>query len=197
MRFREIKFQHSEAQTIYDRYMKNVRKAINRFPKEERAEIIMELNSHIYEAMQRIKRYDEVQIISDIIDHLGDPQESWASVEVDKAYADKDHTTTNLKWALEEFKIGTLYTLSYMLLVISAILISCKVHFGEIFGLYYKKGEYFALGSINDGLHSLEYERLGMWYIPIWMVCFTLACYLIKELKKDEEDLEIKRLLIT
>lgn len=201
MKFRKIEFKNFEAQIVYNKYIKNTKRAIKKLPKKEQEDLLMELNSHIFESIQNRESSDELQIINEIVDQLGAPKETWSEIGIEKNTIRNKNTPKNLnmntlKSFAQNFKLGTLYTLSYTLLVFSIGLISLKIHFGEKMGLYYKKGEYFVLGGIDfgDGIYAPEYEILGIWYIPFWTVCFMLSYYFIKELKKEEKQLELKNL---
>jgi len=201
MKFRKIVFKNFEAQIVYNKYIKNTKGVIKKLPKAEQEDILMELNSHIFESIQNRESSDELQIINEIVDQLGEPKETWSEIGIEKKSTKNKNKPKNLnmntlKSFAQNFKLGTLYTFSYTLMVFSIGLISLKIYFGAKLGLYYKNGEYFVLGGIDfgDGIYSPEYEMLGIWYIPFWTVCFILSCYFIKELKKKEEKLELKNL---
>lgn len=192
MKFKKLDFKDNEAQLIYNMYISSVQKLIKKLPKDDREDILMELNSHIYEAIQNGRDDNEYQVINEIISRLGDPSEVWGKAEIDFRIEQQEAMTPKLPF-FEQFKLGTLYGLSYLLMIISIVLIGGKLYYGSKFGFFINPDHVFVLGGIEDGLMYLpEYEVLGIAYIPVFVLCFLLARYLINELKKDEELLLIK-----
>ncbi len=54
MKFKKIEFEDKNAQRVYDNFIKNLRNVLKPILDEDRQEVLMEFNSHIYEAFRII-----------------------------------------------------------------------------------------------------------------------------------------------
>ena len=52
MKFKKIEFEDKNAQRVYDNFIKNLRNVLKPILDEDRQEVLMEFNSHIYERIQ-------------------------------------------------------------------------------------------------------------------------------------------------
>ncbi|TAE84217.1 MAG: hypothetical protein EAY81_07820, partial [Bacteroidetes bacterium] len=75
MELKRITFKRAEAQAIYDNYLKKIQAATKNLAHQDQQDILMELNSHIFESLSQLKNEDEVAGISDVIQRLGVPKE--------------------------------------------------------------------------------------------------------------------------
>jgi len=67
-----IEFKDPSAQKLYRNYIKQAEKATKVLSTEDQEDILMEMNSHIYEAVQKDEnRSSEIEILVNIIDQLG------------------------------------------------------------------------------------------------------------------------------
>lgn len=192
MKFKKLDFQDHQARIVYNMYISNVKKLIKRLPDYEKEDILMELNSHIYEAIQNGKENDEYNIINEITSRLGEPDEMWLKTEIDFRLEQINSMKPKIPF-IEQFGLATLYGLTYFLMIMSVVLIGGKLYFGSTFGFFINPGKAFVLGGIEDGaLNTSEHEVLGIWYIPVFLLFFIVTRYIIIQLKKDEKSLILK-----
>ena len=58
MKFKKIQFKNADAQKIYENYLKQIYSATKKLSNEDQNDILMELNSHIFE------NYNDIVIVS-------------------------------------------------------------------------------------------------------------------------------------
>ena len=68
MKFKKIQFKNADAQKIYENYLKQIYSATKKLSNEDQNDILMELNSHIYES--KTKNNDESQEINNLLNTL-------------------------------------------------------------------------------------------------------------------------------
>jgi len=176
----KINFTTSSAQRIYDDYMKRVDKCIALLGETDKTELIMELNSHIYEAMLKGADGNEVDSLLDVITGLGVPEEFLKPLVAGKKL-DQAVRTFNPKHIFQAIRLnlcsGFIYSffgLLYLLLFSFILLIAAKIFFPANTGLFFSGSSFKAFGFITgtDGLN----EVLGYWLIPI-SILTALFCY--------------------
>ncbi|MDH5476583.1 MAG: hypothetical protein OEX22_12875, partial [Cyclobacteriaceae bacterium] len=74
MRFKEIEFKETASKRVYDSYIKRIKKTVKSLPSQDQIDILLELNSHIYEGLQHYKTETEINGLLDILDRLGVPE---------------------------------------------------------------------------------------------------------------------------
>lgn len=90
---KRIEFTDERAMSIYTDYMVRVERMTKILPKEDQNEILMELNSHIYEAvLQDSSKDTELNKLVDVITRLGAPEKTLAQLVADKKMNQALHT---------------------------------------------------------------------------------------------------------
>ena len=181
MKYKAIEFNDSNAQRVYDNYMKSIRNVIKPIPANEREEVLMEFNSHIYEKMQLNTDSSELETLLDSIDKLGAPEEVLKPLVADKLLekATKSFNPFDvLKALLANLTNGIAYIFFFILYTSLAsflFLIFAKIFYDGV-GVFYKDGKFQAIGMISN-TEGLD-EVLGNWFIPVMLVA-TIALYFI------------------
>ena len=62
MNFEKIKFINESTQRVYNNYIEQIVRAVLTLPKEEQLDILMEMNSYIYEGMKRSNEDNELEL---------------------------------------------------------------------------------------------------------------------------------------
>ena len=76
MEFKKIQLKNTDAQKIYENYLKQIQTATNKLNKEDQRDVLMELNSHIFESMSKTNdQSNETKNLIDTIDKIGIPNE--------------------------------------------------------------------------------------------------------------------------
>jgi uncharacterized membrane protein len=167
----KITFKLKEAQRVYDDYLLRVEKNISILSKIDRNELVMEINSHIYEGMSASKDESEINVLLDIIGKLGAPEEFLRPL-VARKKLDQAVRSYNPKYVYQaislNIKNGIIYTffgLLYLFLFSFVIIIFTKIFFPTHTGLFYENGTFHGIGFIKDTTGLTEVLRY--WIIPL------------------------------
>lgn len=186
MKLIEIQFKESASKRIYDRYMSEVKKTVKLLNTKEQNEILMEINSHIYEGLQHNKTNNEIDRLLDILDKLGAPEEVLKPLVADKKLEQATRTFNPLH-IFKALALNITNGISYLIFFILYLclfgfvfLIYAKITNPNGVGLFFENNQFLALGKINpEYLESSSYtEVLGHWFIPV-MVLAILLFYLL------------------
>lgn len=183
MRLNEIRFNDQSAERIYKDYLFRIRKEVKGLNQQNQEEILMELNSHIYENLQEHKAGNEVENLLNILEKLGRPEEILKPLVADKKLEEATKTFNPLhifKALLLNLTNGVSYIIFfvlYLLLFGFVFLIGAKIWNPSQVGFFYNPGKVFVLGH-SKGLVNPSDELLGNWFIPAMLVV-TVSLYLI------------------
>ncbi|MEJ5091189.1 DUF1700 domain-containing protein [Sphingobacterium faecium] len=187
MKFKEIAFKDTNSSRIYKDYLKRVSHAIHILDKENQQEILLEINSHIYEGTrQNFKDQNEVEHLLDVLEKLGQPEVFLKPMVADRKLKEATKTFNPIKIAKAlMLNIGNgisyiIFSLLYLFLFAFVFLIIAKIINPEHIGLFYRANHIFVLGQYNNlqGVSYSEYEKLGDWFIPVILV-FIIILYII------------------
>lgn len=186
MKFKEIKFEDTASKRIYDNYIKRIKRTIRPLPLQDQNEVMMEFNSHIYEALQHQNQKKEINRLLDVIEKLGEPEEVLKPLVADKTM-DQATKTFNPVHIFKALMLNITNGISYIIFFILYLflfgfvfLIYAKITNPQDVGLFFENNQFLALGKINlEYLESSSYtEVLGNWFIPV-MVMAVLLFYLL------------------
>ncbi len=179
---KRLTFKEKDAQRIYNRYMDKSEKLCKILAKDDREDLLMELNSHIYEGINRSENEGEVANLLDVLDGLGDPDEYLKS-QVAEMKALQASRTFNPKHVIQALFLnisnGIFYTviaILYLLLGTFIAAIIGKILFPSKMGFYIGEG-HFMLGTSNTV--NPNDEVLGMWFIPVILIVALGLYFLI------------------
>ncbi len=186
-------YKNPTAQKIYDSYFKRVSRCVGTLPPNDRLELEMELNSHVYEATNNIAADKEVEVLIDVLERLGAPEEMLQPVIADKKIKQASRSF-NPKHVLQALYLNAssglgylTLTLVYVLIVAFGSLIILKLLFAGNTGLFLKNGEFKVFGFTTN-VPAGSSEVLGYWFIPvvimIMLVAYFLNTSLLRLLKK-------------
>ena len=202
MKFKNLEFSNIIAQSLYQDYLDQVRKATKTYSPPDKEEVLMEINSHIFEAIKQCTLHDELSCLQTIINQLGSP-ESFLNLNVDENDNESSsqalHSKLNSKIFPKSAGSGIfnlILSICYSIVVFSTIAILVKIFFPDYVGFYYKPGEIVMLGSpLHAAQQYSQYEVLRKWFIPIMCACasiFYLAIYFLE--KSSVNPSRIKRI---
>lgn len=178
-----IVFKSASAQKIYNNYINRIQKNISILSEEDRMDLLMEINSHIYEALQENGNADEVECILDITTKLGQPEDFLAPLVAEKKriQASRSFNPRHVFQALRlNFTNGFIYvviSLLYLLLSVFGLLIVLKIVAPSNTGMFFLDHQFKAFGFVPDfeGMN----EVLGYWLIPLALLSATIFYLLI------------------
>jgi uncharacterized membrane protein len=187
MKLIKIKFEEGVSKRIYDKYMLQVQKSLKPLNAKEQEDILLEINSHIYEALQHKKKKNEIDTLLDILDKLGVPAEVLKSLVADKKLQQATQTFNPLhifKALILNITNGISYVIFfifYLCLFGFVFLIGAKLINPDEVGLFLENNRFVALGKINpEYLKNASYnEILGNWFIPIMLLSIIILYLLI------------------
>ncbi|PTS92049.1 hypothetical protein DBR11_27690 [Pedobacter sp. HMWF019] len=181
MNLTKIPFTDKSSIRIYQEYLDRIQRATKSLSKEDQLEIMMELNSHIYENFSQKKSDNEIEQLLDILQKLGSPEEVLKPLVADKklTQATRTFNPVHIFKALI-LNIGNglsyiIFFLLYLCLFAFIFLIGAKTILPDRVGLFYKKGSTFILGMSSN---YPGHEMLGNWFIPV-MIALTIVFYLL------------------
>jgi len=70
-----LNFEQSASQKIYNDYINRIKRTTATLTKEDREDVLLEFNSHIYEGMKRDPGGNEVDRLLNLTENLGSPEE--------------------------------------------------------------------------------------------------------------------------
>lgn len=188
MEFKEISFCDKNAYRIYLDYIKRVRHSTRPLSKQNQLEILLEINSHIYEGVNDNKDEEPNELVRllDVLEKLGQPEQFLKPLVAEKKLEEATTTFNPLKVAKAlVLNIGNgisyiIFAILYLLLFGFIFLIIAKICNPDQVGLFYKPHEIFILGKYrnNDGVIYSQYELLGNWFIPV-IIGVTILLYLL------------------
>lgn len=193
---KKIKFEKASTQRVYENYLSQIKIALKSIDKDDRDDILMEFNSHIYEGTQANSDVDEMESLLNIIDKLGVPEEVLKPEIADKTLkkATKTFNPFHVFKALV-LNIGNgltyiVFALLYMFLFGFVFLIYAKITNGENVGLFMKDGVFQVLGLSRNTAGTTEI--LGGWFIPVMILCIVVLYFAITLLLKLKRTLNTK-----
>jgi uncharacterized membrane protein len=195
MEIEEIKFSQIASQRIYSDYMKRVKKATNSLSKEDQNDIYMEFNSHIYESLQHKSNANEIDLLLDVIERLGTPEEVLKPLVADKKLEQATKTFNPVhvfKALVLNFTNGISYVfffLLYLLLFAFVFLIFAKIINPSEVGLFMQNKSIIAMGYIKTDDNENVREVLGNWFIPFTSLCILVFYFLITALLKFKKSI--------
>ena len=196
MEFKKIQFRSTDAQKIYENYLKQIQSATKKLSKEDQTDILMELNSHIFESISKINSEEnEVKTLLELLDKIGIPSEILKPLIAERKLnqATKTFNPIHIFQALIlNFSYGIIYFIFfilYLFLFSFVVLIFAKMFYPDNVGFYYKRGEIFRYGGFLQDKNIQQYEILGIWFIPVTILLGVLFYFLISLLLKLKKSL--------
>ena len=200
MKFKKIQFKNADSQKIYENYLKQIQSAIKKLNQEDQNDILMEMNSHIYESMSKNEdENDELKNLINTLDKIGIPNDVLKPLVAEKKLnqATKTFNPIHIFEALIlNFSYGIIYFIFfilYLFLFSFVVLIFAKLFYPNNVGFFYKKGEIFQYGGFIENEKLQNYEILGNWFIPVTILLAILFYFLITLLLKLKKSMRKKK----
>ncbi len=167
----QIVFKNNASGRIYNDYMARVEKSIGSLSESDRSELLMELNSHIYEGTAGCNENNEIDVLLDVISKLGAPEEFLKPLVAGKKLDQAVHSFNpkdvfqairlNLRYGFSFVIFGLLYLFLFSFVIIAALKIISPSHTG----LFYSGNSFVGFGYVTDAAGLTE--KLGYWIIPM------------------------------
>lgn len=179
-----LKFSERATEKVYHYYIRKVRKLGRGLPEDAKEDIVMEINSHIYEACQRVDKSNNISVeqLIDILDRLGEPEDILKPILSEQKL--KQATTTfnpmhvikALTLNLSNGFMYIVFSILYLTLFLFLFVIGAKLIYPDEVGLFFKNGSFYLLGIIAPESRAEQNvdEILGNWFIPAMILITTL-----------------------
>ncbi|WP_286927647.1 HAAS signaling domain-containing protein [Flavobacterium sp. UBA4197] len=196
MKFKEIVFRDQNSKRIYLDYIARIQQATKVLDKENQQEILLEINSHIYESLMdnAAGGKGEVEKLLDVVEKLGQPEVFLKPLVAEKKLEEATRTFNPVKIIKAlALNIGNgisyvIFAALYLLLFGFLFVIVAKIADPQNVGLFYRKDVVFILGYYREkGVDYTQYEQLGSWFIPLMLllaVIFYVLITLLLRLKR-------------
>jgi len=167
---KRIIFTNPTAQKIYDDYFNRVKRCVSILSANDQLEMMMEFNSHIYEATSAATPSNEVDVLVNTLEKLGAPEEVLQPVIAHKKVKQATRSF-NPKHIIQALYLNIsngagyfVFAVVYMLIIALGILIVLKLISPAHTGLFIQDDRFIAFGYRTD-LPSNVTELLGNWFI--------------------------------
>jgi len=195
MKMKNIEFKESASRRVYHDYISRIKKTTNSLSTSDQKDVLLEFNSHIYEALLRNQNRNEIDQLLDVLDRLGIPEEVLKPLVADKKLEQATTTFNPLHVAralILNITNGITYIIFfvlYLMLFGFVYLIYAKIVHPDEVGLFFKNDSFMVLGRTGqENLSGSEItELLGNWFIPVMLVSilvFYLVITLLLRLKR-------------
>jgi uncharacterized membrane protein len=190
---KKLSFTTPTAQKIYNDYFNRVSRCTRTLPEDDQREIMMEVNSHIYEATLAATPQTEVDVLVDALESFGAPEVVLQPLVADKKVKQATRTF-NPRHVIQALYLNisngigfVLFGIIYLLIVAFGALIIFKLIYPQHTGLFTKDDHFFAFGFSSE-LPGGTTELLGNLFIPVvaalMVVFYFLNTLLFRLLKR-------------
>jgi hypothetical protein len=199
-----IPFDNPSAQRVYNDYIQRCRRVTTILSEKDREEVLLEINSHIYEYLCANTTTDQMEALLNVLERLGAPEETLKEIVATKKIGQATRTF-NPKHLIQALALnltnGVIYIVISVLFLFEITfptLIVLKLIYPGRVGLYTYPNGSFLFGYHNKALRggigvgsfnpANGTEILGAWFIPVSLLLAGLIyigiILLLKAVKK-------------
>lgn len=189
-----INFIESASTKIYEDYIRRIKRTTSKLTKEDRNEVLMEFNSHIYEGLQKENEGTEIDNLLHVIQSLGDPEDVLKPLIAEKVLAQATRTFNPIhifKALVLNLANGISYiifSILYLLLFGFGFMIVAKILNPKEVGLFFKEGQFMLLGMMDElPVDGTITEVLGGWFIAVMLFSAAVLYVLITLLLRAKQ----------
>lgn len=194
---KKLKFNDHHTSFIYDDYITRIEHLTKIISEDDRDEILMEFNSHIYESMQNRDYESELNALINTLDRLGKPEVVLPPLIADKKMKqavrtfNPIHVAKALMLNISNGISYIIFSIIYLMLFSSIFLIITKLIYPKNTGIFIGENGYWALGFTSNIENTSEIA--GWYFIPSVILVITLSYGLLVCLLKLKQVLKKKR----
>jgi len=173
----KIKFEDGHARKIYTDYLNAISTALGGTDRSLRESILMEINSHIFEAVST-RNASEAENIRRAISELGRPEDYLRDLVAEKRLDEalKAYNPIGILKYIYHFSKSSLkysiYFVVYLFILTMPFLFFAKIFFPERTGLFYRGDRIVGFGFWRD-VEGLT-EVLNQWFYPVVILMMAL-----------------------
>ncbi len=199
-----IPFDNPSAQRVYNDYIQRCRRVTAILSAKDREEVLLEINSHIYEYLCANSATDQLEALLNVLERLGAPEETLKEIVATKKIGEATRTF-NPKHLIQALALnltnGVIYIIISVLFLFEitfpALIVLKLIYPGRV-GLFIYHNGGFLFGYQNKALSggirvgssnpANATELLGAWFIPVSLLLAALfyigIIFLLKAVKK-------------
>ncbi len=176
---------------IWNRFFDQISKILRQVPKDQKDEIILELQGHVLESIMNDNSESGPDRIMNALDKLGDPEDFLRPIVADKLLSDGTRTFRpltlfyglyyNMFASARRFLISLVFAAGYLLLFIFLSASVAKLFIPE-FGLYIHETGGFSLGLMSEEARLVSQEVLGFWLVPVGILLSVILYVILTKL---------------
>ncbi|WP_028297208.1 HAAS signaling domain-containing protein [Olivibacter sitiensis] len=183
-------FQQDATVKLYQHYINRVKRTVKTLPWRDRDDVLMEINSHIHEGMQKANEtQSETEALQLILDKLGKPEVVFKPLVAERKLKQATitfnplHVMKALALNISNGFIYLVFSLLYLLQLTFIFMVGAKLVYPDQVGLFFKNGNFHLLGIAAFDVRERQglEEVLGNWFIPVMLVA-TVLSYLLTTL---------------
>lgn len=202
-----IAFENQSAQRVYNDYIRRCRTATSILSEKDREEVLLEVNSHIYEYLSANSAANQMEALLNVLERLGAPEETLKEVVAIKKIGQATRTF-NPKHLIQALALNLTNGVIYIILsvlflfeIVFPILIILKFIYPDRVGLFVYSNGTFRFGYQNEtGSGGIGFgffnsvkgtEILGSWFIPVSLLIAVLIyigiVFFLKAVKRNKK----------
>lgn len=184
-----IEFENKNTREVYNDYIRRIERTTKSLSEKDREDVLMELNSYIYEYVQENRGKDEMANLLEIIKRIGAPEEVLPPVIADKKM-EQATRTFNPKHVFKALVLNitngfsfVIFSVLYLLLFCFGFLAVAKIFFPANVGVFTGEGRFY-MGFFTDSTIEGTQDLLGLWFIPAVLLVSVGLYFVITFLMK-------------
>ncbi|MEO0583535.1 MAG: hypothetical protein AAF135_15025 [Bacteroidota bacterium] len=166
-----IVLHNKAAQKVCESYLKRVSRMTQVLSKEGQQDILLEIESHIYESLQQHSLDNELDALLAILEKLGEPEEFLVEMVAERKMEEAARTANPLH-LIHAFRLNISRGIAYVFMALLylftfcfTLLIPLKLIFPAQVGLFKEAGRFVSFGYLSKTEGTSEV--LGGWFIPL------------------------------
>lgn len=189
----EVKLHSNISKRIWNNYLKQANRIIKPLAEDQRNEILLELQSHMYESISNDSSPDEETKVLNALERLGDPVLYLQPIVKDKLLYNTLKSLNpvgilnlffkNILSSSRRLVFSILIGFGYMVSTILFFAGILKIFFSEV-GMYYLGPPWyrFVIGTVENPHDPKVKDLLGFWLIPIGIGTSIIIYYSLSKL---------------
>ena len=184
---KRITFENKTASKIYEDYIRRIERMTTSLSAEDRNDILMEFNSHIYESLQQPTNETETDRLLAILQNLGAPEQVLLPM-VARRKLNQATKTFNPVHVFKALALNItngisylIFSILYLMLFAFIFLIGAKLFDPKRVGMFYKESRFFYFGYNTTAAteNPNVNEMLGNWFIPVMLLTVIVLYFAI------------------
>lgn len=179
----KLSFHTKTAQKVCESYFKRVTRMTKELSTEDQQDILLEIESHIYESLQKSSSENEMDTLVSTLEKLGEPEAFLVEMVADRKVKEAARTANPLH-LIQALRLNISKGISYVFFAILFLLTFCftlliplKLIFPDNIGYFESSSGQFSFGYFSN-IEGFT-ELLGWWFLPLVMIVVVFLYFSI------------------